>query len=90
MSHSSSGPELVAIGRSPALTPRDLEVLRLLAVGRSTGQIAATLSISSNTARTRIRRVLRKLHVADRSAAVGAAGDLGVLRNGRVLVPVVC
>jgi ATP/maltotriose-dependent transcriptional regulator MalT len=90
MSHSSSATELVTAEWLPRLNARDVEVLRLLAVGRSTGQIAAALSISSNTARTRIRRVLSKLHVADRSAAVGAAGDLGLLRNRRVPVPVGC
>jgi DNA-binding CsgD family transcriptional regulator len=54
-------------------------VLRCLADGRSTAQIAASLSVSGNTARTRIRRLESKLHVSGRSAAVRAARDLGVL-----------
>jgi DNA-binding NarL/FixJ family response regulator len=62
------------------LNPRDVEVLRLLAEGRSTGQIAASLAVSSNTARTRIRRVQGKLDVRDRTAAVRAAEGLGLLR----------
>jgi DNA-binding NarL/FixJ family response regulator len=90
MSHSSSGTGLATPEWSATLTPRDVELLRLLAGGRSTGQIAVALSISSNTARTRIRRVLGKLHAADRSAAVGAAGDLGLLLKRRAPVPVVC
>lgn len=73
----------VAVTRRPegprALSARDLRVLGFLAEGRSTGQIAAALSVSSNTARTRIRRVQGKLGVADRAAAVRAAGDLRVL-----------
>ena len=63
------------------LNPRDIYVLRLLADGRSTGQIATALSVSSNTVRTRIRRVERKLGVSERSAAVRAAGDLGLRGN---------
>jgi DNA-binding CsgD family transcriptional regulator len=62
-----------------ALNGRDIQVLRCLADGRSTAQIAAQLSISGNTARTRIRRVQAKLDVADRAAAVRAARHLGVL-----------
>ncbi|MGY1712551.1 LuxR C-terminal-related transcriptional regulator [Geodermatophilus sp. SYSU D00758] len=62
-----------------ALNSRDLEVLRCLGQGRSTTQIASTLSVSRNTARTRIRRVQAKLAVDGRAAAVQAARDLGVL-----------
>jgi DNA-binding NarL/FixJ family response regulator len=72
------------------LTPRDMDVLRLLAEGRSTGQIAAALSVSTNTARTRIRRVSGKLDVRDRSAAVRAAGELGLLPIPRPRRPMVC
>jgi|tagenome__1003787_1003787.scaffolds.fasta_scaffold20929209_2 DNA-binding CsgD family transcriptional regulator len=61
------------------LNPRDIEVLQCLAEGNSTARIAAVLSVSSNTARTRIRRVEGKLDVAGREAAVWAAQDLGVL-----------
>ena len=62
---------------SPALSPRDVVVLRCLADGRSTAQIAAALSVSDNTARTRIRRLEAKLHVSGRGAAVRAARGLG-------------
>jgi DNA-binding NarL/FixJ family response regulator len=65
------------------LNARDVDVLRLLAEGRSTGQIAASLSVSSNTARTNIRRVQRKLDVADRTAAARAAEERGLLRIPR-------
>jgi len=64
---------------APGLNPRDLEVLGHLAEGRSTARIASALSVSGNTARTRIRRVQRKLGVSDREAAVRAAQHLGVL-----------
>ena len=62
-----------------ALNPRDVAVLRCLADGRSTAQIAESLSVTGNTARTRIRRLEAKLHVSERSAAVRAGRDLGVL-----------
>ena len=71
------------------LNPRDLHLLRLLAEGRSTGQIAVALSVSTNTARTRIRRVQAKLDVRDRSAAVRAASDHGVPGIPRPRGPVV-
>jgi DNA-binding NarL/FixJ family response regulator len=61
------------------LNPRDLQVLECLAEGGSTARIASALSVSRNTARTRIRRVQRKMGVTDRTAAVRAARDLGVL-----------
>jgi DNA-binding CsgD family transcriptional regulator len=61
------------------LNPRDIALLRCLAEGNSTARIAAVLSVSSNTARTRIRRVQGKLDVTGRKAAVWAAQDLGVL-----------
>src|SRR3712207_1806721 len=62
-----------------ALNGRDVEVLSSLARGRSTAQIASSLSVSRNTARTKIRRVQAKLRVAGRDAAVRAAQDIGVL-----------
>jgi DNA-binding CsgD family transcriptional regulator len=62
-----------------ALNRRDIEVLRCLAAGNSTAQIAAVLSVSSNTVRTRIRRIQGKLDVPDRDATVRVARDLGVL-----------
>lgn len=70
-------------GRVPTLTLRDIVVLECLAAGRSTAQIARSLSVSGNTARTRIRRVQSKLDVLDRAAAVRAAENLGVLRIPR-------
>jgi DNA-binding CsgD family transcriptional regulator len=65
------------------LNGRDVAVLRCLADGQSTSQIATSLSVSSNTARTRIRRLQVKLDVSGRSAAVRAAEDRGVLRLPR-------
>jgi DNA-binding CsgD family transcriptional regulator len=76
-----------------SLTARDLQTLRLLAAGRSTAAIAAAMSISSNTARTRIHRLQAKLgapardQVAPRAAALGLAygpaGPPGVIPEQR-------
>jgi ATP/maltotriose-dependent transcriptional regulator MalT len=71
-----------------ALSPRDVLVLHCLAAGRSTAQIARSLSVSSNTARTRIRRVEAKLDVSERGAAVRAAEALGLLALPRPRPPV--
>ena len=57
------------------LNDKDVRVLALLAEGRSTSQIAAALSVSGNTARTRIRRVQARLDVPDRWAAVRAVAE---------------
>lgn len=68
------------VGQRPdLLTDRDLELVRHLAQGRSTAQIARAMAVSSNTARTRIRRVSGKLAVADRYAVVAAARSLGLV-----------
>jgi PAS domain S-box-containing protein len=57
----------------PHLTPRQVEVLRLLEQGRSTKQIAAELHLTTETVRTHIRRLFRALGVNSRLEAVAAA-----------------
>ena len=63
----------------PVLSDRDRELLRHLAEGRSTSEIAAAMSVTRNTVRTRIRRVRGKLAVPARDRVVDAARDLGVI-----------
>jgi PAS domain S-box-containing protein len=57
----------------PRLTPRQVEVLRLLEQGRSTKQIAAELHLSTETVRNHIRRLFRTLGVNSRLEAVAIA-----------------
>jgi PAS domain S-box-containing protein len=57
----------------PHLTPRQVEVLRLLEQGRSTKQIAAELHLSTETVRNHIRRLFLALGVNSRLEAVAAA-----------------
>jgi PAS domain S-box-containing protein len=56
----------------PHLTPRQTEILRLLQHGRSTGQIARELHLSTETVRNHVRQLLRALGVRSRLEAVAA------------------
>jgi PAS domain S-box-containing protein len=66
-------PDERATAPHPHLTPRQVEVLRLLEQGRSTKQIAAELHLSIETVRNHIRRLFRALGVNSRLEAVAAA-----------------
>jgi LuxR family maltose regulon positive regulatory protein len=61
------------------LTPKEIEVLRLLATRLSRREIGARLYVSLNTVKTHQRAVYRKLRVEHRSAAVSRARELGLL-----------
>jgi LuxR family transcriptional regulator, maltose regulon positive regulatory protein len=63
----------------PVLTPRELQVIQLLARQMSTTQISAAMSISVNTVRTRVRQALRKLGTDDRKGAVPTARERGLV-----------
>jgi DNA-binding NarL/FixJ family response regulator len=60
------------------LTPRELDVLRLLAQGLTNRQIGAQLYISTGTVKLHVERILAKLDVADRTQAAGRAVELGL------------
>jgi DNA-binding CsgD family transcriptional regulator len=64
------------------LTPRELEVLRLLTAGRSNRQIAEQLFISGKTASVHVTNILAKLGVHSRLEAAARARDLGLDRPG--------
>jgi LuxR family maltose regulon positive regulatory protein len=61
------------------LTPKELEVLRLLATRLSRREIGERLYVSLNTVKTHQRAVYRKLGVEHRGAAVNRARELGLL-----------
>lgn len=65
--------------QSAALTPRQHEVLRSLARGRSTAQIAESLHLSRETVRNHVRGLLRALHTNSRLAAIAEARRRGLV-----------
>lgn len=69
-------PRVTAPGR---LSPREIEVLTLLANGADTSTIAASLLISPNTVKDVVRQVFRKLDVHDRAAAVAEGFRRGLI-----------
>jgi DNA-binding NarL/FixJ family response regulator len=66
------------------LTDREREVLTLIARGMCNSEIAGELYLSQATVKTHVARVLRKMGLRDRTQAVVAAYDLGIVRPRNV------
>jgi len=65
---------------TPVLTPREKQVLRLVAAGAMDKEIAAELTISLHTVKTHLRNILAKLHARSRYAAAAYAVQEGLIR----------
>ena len=72
-------PERLPRGSSEGLTPREIEILGLLAQGKSNPQIARELVISRATVKTHVEHIISKLGVSDRTQAAVRGIDLGLV-----------
>jgi two-component system NarL family response regulator len=64
---------------SPALTPREVAVLELVAKGKSNKEIGADLSLAEGTVKTHLKRIYEKLGVDDRTGAALVAVQRGIV-----------
>ena len=75
---SGTGDESPGVRAFPDLTPREREVLELLATGCRNQEIARRLTLSEKTVRNHVSQILMKLHVPDRTAAALRAREAGL------------
>lgn len=63
----------------PLLTPREVQVVRLIADGLRNKEIAVALGISEQTAKVHVKNILSKLRVNDRAAVIAVAARRGIV-----------
>ena len=82
-----SVPATPAADRPAGLTEREMDVLRLLTLGRTNREIAGALFITEKTAGLHVSNILAKLQVSNRVEAAAAAHRLGVDRSEEAVTP---
>lgn len=70
---------LVALSTAPRLSPREREVLKLIATGKSNKEIATDLGVTERTAKFHVTAILTKLNAENRAAAVTIGIEKGIL-----------
>jgi DNA-binding CsgD family transcriptional regulator len=70
----------VKVRATLGVSERELEVLQLLAAGRSNKEIARQLDVSPNTIKTHVAKLLEKLEARRRTEAISRARELGMIR----------
>ncbi len=71
---------LAALRLGPTITPREREILALIAVGRANKEIAGSLHVSEDTVKRHVSHILEKLDVHDRAQATAEAIRRGLIR----------
>ena len=74
------GAKLASRMSGAAMTSREMDVLRLLARGRSNKEIGTTLFISETTVKTHVRSIFAKLNVLSRTEAIASANQRGLIQ----------
>jgi DNA-binding NarL/FixJ family response regulator len=83
-------PDLADQGKLDELTPREREILGLIARGLSNREIATALTVEESTVRTHVKRILAKLELRDRIQIVIFAYETGINQPGLAYPPRVC
>lgn len=77
-----AGTDLLGALPGPELTPRQREILGLVAGGSSYKEVAATLNLSENTVKYHMGEILQRLHLKNREQVVAYALQTGLVRGG--------
>jgi DNA-binding NarL/FixJ family response regulator len=72
-------PRLIALSTAPRLSPREREVLRLIAAGKSNKEIATDLGVTERTAKFHVTAILTKLGAENRAGAVKIGLERGLV-----------
>jgi len=74
------GAKFIERSSSPAVTPREIDVLLLIVEGKSNQEIATALYISESTVKTHVNHILDKLDASDRAQAISIALKRGIVQ----------